>query len=103
MEKTRQQMLFDNQALDCEFGFTFNQHGYDPGEQPYAGNHLFKKHYYGSIGKIDNDEEEYCAIVLDGMNASAPLGAQHAAQIEFFFTAFIAKNTPFIPILSPNW
>ena len=67
MEKTRQQMLFDNQALDCEFGFTFNQHGYDPGEQLYAGNHLFKKHYYGSIGKIDNDEEEYCAIVLDGM------------------------------------
>ncbi len=67
MEKTRQRMLFDNSDLRCDIEFSFAPHTYHPGEHPYAGNHLFKKHYYDVIGKMDSDEEDGCAIVLDGM------------------------------------
>ena len=65
--KTRQRMLFDNENLSCDIEFKFQPQAYHPGEAPYAGNHLFKKHYYDVMGKIDNDEEENCAIALDGM------------------------------------
>ena len=67
MKKTRQRMLFDNENLCCEIEFKFEPRAYHPGEQPYTGNHQFKKHYYDVMGKMDSDEEENCAIALDGM------------------------------------
>ena len=67
MKKTRQRMLFDNENLCCEIEFKFEPRAYHPGEHPYAGNHQFTKHYYDVMGKMDSDEEENCAIALDGM------------------------------------
>ena len=68
-EATRKRMLFDNEDLRCnEFEFTFEPDAYMPGEQLYTGVHQFQKHYYPSIGKMDSDEEEECAIALDGLN-----------------------------------
>ena len=65
--ETRQRMLFDNENLCCEIEFNFEPHAYQPGETPYTGNHQFEKHYYDVMGGMDSDEEENCAIVLDGM------------------------------------
>ena len=65
--KTRQRMLFDNKDLRSDIEFRFQPHAYEPGEAPYAGHHQFRKHYYDVMGKMDSDEEENCAIALDGM------------------------------------
>ena len=66
-EKTRQRMLFDNEDLRCDIEFRFQPDAYESGEALYAGHHQFKKHYYDVMGKMDSDEEESCAITLDGM------------------------------------
>ncbi len=103
-EATRKRMLFDNDDLRCnQCEFTFKPHAYMPGEQLYTGAHRFQKHYYPSIGKMDSDEEEECAIALDGLSEvrhwirnmdrkpnsySLPLSTDHS-----FYPDFVAELT----------
>lgn len=64
-----QEFLFDNAALKCRFSFEFAKNGYIFGDNSYSMHYRFKKHYYGVIGDMDNNEETECAWLLDGMSA----------------------------------
>lgn len=64
-----QQTLFDSDAAvetSFNFEFDFTRMGYAP-HWLYAGHpYQFQKHYYGSIGELENKGEEYeCAKALD--------------------------------------
>jgi len=70
LDQSYQQRLFDpeNKPL-CEYTFEFSKdnakYEYD---FSYSGRYRFQKHYYGVVGNLKSEGEEYeCAVALDGM------------------------------------
>lgn len=70
LEHSYQQFLFGPQKkLLCEYTFEFSKdfatYAYD---FAYSGPYRFEKHYYGVVGNLKSEGEEYdCAVALDSM------------------------------------
>ena len=99
-----QQTLFDPQAAvetSFTFQFDFTPNGYAP-HWTYAGHpYQFQKHYYASVGELENRGEEYeCAKALD-MTASVKHWVRNLERRGFwlplanrnFYPDFVAELT----------
>lgn len=65
-KRTISECVFDNKDIQCKPLFAFPQRSYDAGNNSYSGSFRFKKHYYGLIGDLKSEGEEFdCAQAID--------------------------------------